>query len=274
MLAEMCQPQHSGAVRVERPKAEAAALIVGQAQAFTQAEEGRFVAVQSRAATLLGLAGVIAGIGAGIATSLTDRDFVSLGVELIAYGAGLGAAWFFIRAALLAVGVLQQSPEASEASGLRLREAFDQQIAPNMEDPIETTRALLLLSAGLRREAQEASDEAEAAFASAGRRLALSIFLGSVSAVLVFIWTEPTPQEFFLGAKTLSPPAHRATLKPWQLNSKHMASSIGPSRVSAIAPTDQRLLAWRAQDLRRRWSRSWFRSFANSIERAEIPKSP
>jgi hypothetical protein len=189
------------------PRVEAASLLVSQAHAFTQSEEARFVAAQSRAATLLGIAGVIAGIGAGVLTILTDRDFTAPAIELIGLGAGSFAAMFLFWAVFLSIGVLQQTP-GDESNPVRPVEIFDEQIAPEIDgspDPIEIARALLGLARGARHEARQASDDADSAFAEAGRRLVLSIALGLVFAATAFFGTKPKPEQVFLGAKSSLP---------------------------------------------------------------------
>lgn len=231
------------------------ALLVGQAQAFVQAEEERFVAAQSRAATLLGLAGVTAGIGAGIATALTDRDFFSAELEILAYLLGGGAAIFLVWSALLAVGVLQQSPrEGEEPEGEKRgrrspggrahpAEIFDKEIAPKLQvrSSAETAQILLWLLSESRSEARAASDKADTAFTAAGRRLLLALALGLLFAIVSFVGTESSPQRMFLGAKYAPPASGRASLGGWP-DSQHVALSIAPSKSSATSRSTRRPL--------------------------------
>lgn len=245
-------PQNLDGSVHERPSAEAASLLLSQAQMFTQAEEARFVAAQGRAATLLALAGVIAGIAAGIIPGLTDRNFEPSWLGVAALLSGVIALWFFGGAVFIAVGVLQQSPDGSEGN---LREVFDRGIAQELNDAAETANSLLLLCTALRGEAQRARVRADAAFAEAGRRLALSIFFVVVFAVIAYFGTEATPEQVFVGAKVQSPPPRSATLNGWLLDRDHSDSSIRPSRIWETGPTHRQLPVSRLRGSHQPWSR-------------------
>jgi hypothetical protein len=180
-------------------------LVVEQARMLVQAEEARFSSAQSRATTLLALAGVLATLGGAVLTGLDGRDYelvvnlfgVDVSLVLIAVCvAGALAIGALLRGTAIAIGALQKKPDPRP--DLLTTVVKDQFPTMLDQEPLDSSRFLLSLLTKRLELVQEAARDVTDAMRTAVRALAVAVVAGLVLSVIVLIGTTAKDHQVYL----------------------------------------------------------------------------
>jgi hypothetical protein len=196
-------------VKVEPEQGSASpTLLFEQARMLVETEEARFAGVQSRATTILSVAGVIIGLGAAVATGLDNRDYGLrtdiLGLEitlahvfvwvLLVLGAGS-----LLRSGFIALGLLQKRPEPESADPSRLIAMVGEQF-PSMvdSDSEKSARTVLLVLAERLKDLQVANQTINVAMKKSATWLVVAVASWVMLTATVMVWTTQQPREVYL----------------------------------------------------------------------------
>jgi hypothetical protein len=198
-------------LREEEPdQAATATLLVDQARAFVQIEESRFAAAQARATTLLAVAGVLAGIGAGVLSGLSGREYAStaIGGNEIPFvywsvrllgGLAIGT---LLWSAATALGALKKEPESRRKAEELDNYLNEEALLMLRESPAQAADSLLTLLGGQREHVHASTAKVDEGFKSAARFLGFAVASGLTMVLLVVIGTTSKPQEVHLIERT------------------------------------------------------------------------
>jgi len=175
---------------------------------LVETEEARFAGVQSRATTILSVAGVIIGLGAAVATGLDNRSY---GLRTDIFGLEVTLAhvfvWIFLvigagsllRSGYIALGLLQKRPEPKSANPSRLIPMVGEQF-PSMvaSDSEKSARTLLSFLADQLEHLQDANKTINGAMKKSATWLVVAVASWAMLTATVLIWTTQQPSEVYL----------------------------------------------------------------------------
>jgi hypothetical protein len=180
-------------------------LIVEQARALVEAEEGRFVALQTQATTILAVIGVVASIGATFLAGFHGHRYevvvhvLGLSISLVLIAAiviGSIAIVGLLVAGVFAIGALRTDPDPARHG---LVAVVDAQFPGMLEDrPAQSAHVLLTLFAHQLAVRQKANARVREGLRLAITLLGLAVVSGLALAVLLTAGTASTVQETHL----------------------------------------------------------------------------
>jgi hypothetical protein len=172
-------------------------MLVEQARLMVQGEEARFTATQSRATTLLGVCGVLAGIGVTIALHFDGRHFTPVAAGTVC-ALTLIAIASLISASVIALGAMRQEIELdmhpATATSL-IAEQFQGMLGEGEE---QSAKTVLRLLAELHAGAQEANGAVNTALWRCGALLGTAVSTGLVLSAFILVASSPEPRESHL----------------------------------------------------------------------------
>lgn len=173
---------------------DGARMLVEQARMMVQGEEARFSAAQSRATTLLGICGVLAGIGVTVALHFDDRHFTPISVVIVG-ALALVAVLSLASASVISLGAMRQEIELDMLPATATSLIAEQFPGMLEESEEQSAKTVLRLLAELHAGAQEANAAINFALWRCGILLGTAVSTGLILSAFILVASSPAPRE-------------------------------------------------------------------------------